>query len=36
VAVKLLEVETLSKEEFEKIFPTPFPKKSGVPELLSA
>jgi cell division protease FtsH len=33
VAVKLLEVETLSKEEFEKIFPAPNPKKSGVPEL---
>lgn len=33
VAIKLLEVETLSKEEFEKIFPAPFPKKSGVPEL---
>lgn len=33
VATKLLEVETLSKEEFEKIFPAPFPKKSGVPEL---
>ncbi|MDO9087843.1 MAG: ATP-dependent zinc metalloprotease FtsH [Anaerolineaceae bacterium] len=36
VAVKLLEVETLSKEEFEKIFPAPNAKKSGVPELLSA
>jgi len=35
VAVKLLEVETLSKEEFEKIFPAPTPKKSGVPELQS-
>ncbi|HSM24394.1 MAG TPA: ATP-dependent zinc metalloprotease FtsH [Anaerolineaceae bacterium] len=33
VATKLLEVETLSKDEFEKIFPAPFPKKSGVPEL---
>jgi len=36
VALKLLEVETLSKEEFEKIFPAPTPKKSGVPELQSA
>ncbi len=36
VATKLLEVETLSKDEFEKIFPAPTPKKSGVPELLSA
>ncbi len=36
VATKLLEVETLSKEEFEKIFPAPFPKKSGVPELQNA
>jgi len=35
VALKLLEVETLSKEEFEKIFPAPTPKKSGVPELQS-
>jgi len=33
VATKLLEVETLSKEEFEAIFPAPNPKKSGVPEL---
>lgn len=36
VATKLLEVETLSRDEFEKIFPAPFPKKSGVPELQSA
>ena len=33
VATKLLEVETLSKEEFEEIFPAPNEKKSGVPEL---
>ncbi len=33
VATKLLEVETLSREEFEKIFPAPNEKKSGVPEL---
>ena len=32
VAEKLLEVETLSREEFEKIFPPPFPKKSGTPQ----
>jgi cell division protease FtsH len=32
VANKLLEVETLSREEFEKIFPPPFPKKSGTPQ----
>lgn len=34
VAEKLLEVETLSKDEFEEIFPAPFPKKSGVPEIM--
>jgi cell division protease FtsH len=33
VAKKLLEVETLSREEFEKIFPPPFPKKSGTPQV---
>jgi cell division protease FtsH len=32
VATKLLEVETLTREEFEKIFPPPFPKKSGTPQ----
>jgi cell division protease FtsH len=32
VANKLLEVETLTREEFEKIFPPPFPKKSGTPQ----
>jgi cell division protease FtsH len=32
VAAKLLEVETLSREEFEKIFPPPIPKKSGTPQ----
>lgn len=31
VAERLLEVETLSREEFEKIFPVPQPKSSGVP-----
>ncbi|MCC6301056.1 MAG: ATP-dependent zinc metalloprotease FtsH [Anaerolineales bacterium] len=33
VANKLLEAESLSREEFEKIFPPPFPKKSGTPQL---
>ena len=28
VAQRLLEVETLSRDEFEKIFPPPFPKKA--------
>lgn len=32
VATKLLEVETLTREEFEKIFPPPVPKKSGTPQ----
>ena len=32
VASKLLEVETLTREEFEKIFPPPAPKKSGTPQ----
>jgi cell division protease FtsH len=31
VAAKLMEVETLSREEFEAIFPPPIPKKSGTP-----
>ncbi len=33
VAAKLLEVETLTREEFEAIFPPPIPKKSGTPQL---
>jgi cell division protease FtsH len=33
VAQKLLEVESLSREEFERIFPPPFPKKSGTPQI---
>ncbi len=33
VAQKLLEVETLTREEFEAIFPPPFPKRSGTPQL---
>jgi cell division protease FtsH len=31
VANRLLEVETISKEEFESIFPPPNPKRSGTP-----
>jgi len=34
VAEKLLEVETLSREEFESIFPPPTPKKSGTPQVI--
>jgi cell division protease FtsH len=33
VAQKLLEVETLNREEFEAIFPPPAPKKSGTPQI---
>jgi cell division protease FtsH len=33
VAQKLLEVETLSREEFEAIFPPPDGKKSGTPQI---
>jgi cell division protease FtsH len=36
VAGKLLEVETLSREEFEAIFPPPHPKKSGTPAPIPA
>jgi cell division protease FtsH len=32
VAQKLLEVETLTREEFESVFPPPIPKKSGTPQ----
>ena len=31
VAQRLLEVETISREEFESIFPPPVPKRSGTP-----
>jgi len=31
VASRLLEVETISREEFESIFPPPVPKNSGTP-----
>ncbi|HLO28219.1 MAG TPA: ATP-dependent zinc metalloprotease FtsH [Anaerolineales bacterium] len=34
VAQKLLEVETLSREEFEAIFPPPAPKRSGTPQVI--
>lgn len=36
VAKKLLEVETISREEFEAIFPPPHPKKSGTPQPAAA
>jgi cell division protease FtsH len=31
IAKRLLEVETISREEFERIFPPPIPKNSGTP-----
>jgi cell division protease FtsH len=34
VAAKLLEVETLSREDFEKIFPPPVKKNGGIPKLM--
>jgi len=34
VAQRLLEVETLSRDEFEKIFPPPIQKRGGVPVIL--
>ncbi len=36
VAERLLEVETITREEFESIFPIPEPKTSGTPVLLPA
>jgi cell division protease FtsH len=33
VAGKLLEVETITRDEFEKIFPPPFTKNSGTPQI---
>lgn len=36
VAQRLLEMETLTREEFEEIFPPPVPKKSGTPALVNA
>jgi cell division protease FtsH len=35
VAQRLLQVETLNREEFEAIFPPPDPKKSGTPEVIA-
>ncbi|WP_345103496.1 ATP-dependent zinc metalloprotease FtsH [Candidatus Villigracilis vicinus] len=34
VAKKLLEVESITREEFEQLFPPPFGKKSGTPQLM--
>jgi cell division protease FtsH len=34
VAQKLLEVESINREEFEKLFPPPFGKKSGTPQFI--
>jgi cell division protease FtsH len=34
VATRLIEVETINREEFESIFPPPFPKKSGTPNFM--
>jgi cell division protease FtsH len=36
VAQRLLEVETIKREEFEEIFPPPVPKNSGTPTPLIA
>lgn len=36
VAKKLIEVETLGREDFEKLFPTPIKKRSGTPILMGA
>ncbi len=36
VAQRLLEVETIGREEFERIFPPPQPKTSGTPLPMSA
>jgi cell division protease FtsH len=33
VAAKLLEVESITREEFELLFPPPTPKKSGTPQI---
>jgi cell division protease FtsH len=33
VAKKLLETESITREEFEAIFPPPFEKKSGTPQI---
>jgi cell division protease FtsH len=36
VSNKLLETETMSREEFEAIFPPPKPKNRGIPTLALA
>ena len=36
IAKRLLEVETITRAEFEEIFPPPSPKTSGTPELMTA
>jgi cell division protease FtsH len=36
VALRLLEVETITRDEFERIFPPPTPKNSGTPVILAA
>ena len=36
LAEKLIDVETLTREEFEAIFPPPVPKKSGTPAMSAA
>jgi len=35
IAQRLLEVETISREEFEQLFPPPIPKRSGTPLLVA-
>ena len=35
IAKRLLEVETITRAEFEEIFPPPYPKTSGTPELMA-
>jgi len=35
VAHRLLEIETMSRQEFEAIFPPPEPKKSGTPQIMN-
>ncbi len=34
IAQKLLEVESITREEFESIFPPPYPKRSGTPQVI--
>jgi len=36
VAERLLEVETLSREQFEAIFPSPVKKNQGIPQLIQS